>query len=84
MASSPAKPTTFAMKIIAKPLHSAIAQVAIEKRWFKEDRKPKTKSELTNLTKTHSSLLNRFIRVLKSRGIVSEASPNAYRANDRM
>ena len=71
------------MRIMAEPLRSAIAQVAIEKRRF-EDRKSKTESELTNLTKTHSSLLNRFIRVLKSRGIISEASTNTYRANDRM
>lgn len=72
------------MRIMAEPLRSAIAQVAIEKRRFEEDRKSKTESELTNLTKTHSSLLNRFIRVLKSRGIISEASTNTYRANDRM
>lgn len=69
---------------MAEPLRSAIAQVAIETRWFEEDGKPKTESELANLTKTHSSLLDRFTRVLKSRGIVSEASPNAYRANDRI
>jgi hypothetical protein len=72
------------MRIIAEPLRSAIAQVAIEKRWFEEDGKPKTESELANPTKTHSSFLNRFIRVLKSRGIISKASPNTYRANDRM
>jgi len=72
------------MRIMAEPLRSAIVQVAIEKRWFEEGGEPKTESELANLTKTHSSLLDRFIRVLKSRGIVSKASPNAYRANDRM
>lgn len=72
------------MRIMAEPLRSAIAQVAIEKRRFEEDGKPKTESELINLTKPHSSLLNRFIRVLKSRGIISEASTNTYRANDRM
>lgn len=72
------------MRIIAEPLRSTIVQVPIEKRWFKEDGKPNTESKLANLTKTHSGLLDRFIRVLKSREIVSEASPNAYRANDRI
>ena len=74
------------MRIIAEPLRSAIVQVAIEKRWFEEleDGKPKTESELANLTKTDPGLLDRFIRVLKLRVIVSEASSNAYRSNDRV
>lgn len=50
------------MRIMAGPLRSAIARVAIEKRWFVEDGKPKTESELANLTKTHSSLLDQIGR----------------------